>query len=336
MNSDRYSRQIRFTAIGKTGQNALFQAHAAIVGCGALGSVSAELLVRAGVGRVTVIDRDYVELSNLQRQTLFDESDAESALPKAVAAERRLRAINSDTTVSGVVDDLRSSNAVELLDGADVIVDATDNFEARYLINDYSVSKSIPWVYGAAVGSYGISMPVLPGDSACFRCIYPTPPTGLQPTCETAGVLNVVTSTIGSLQASVALQILSGNRAAVRRKMTTIDLWYGPLRELQQPERDAECPCCARGEYEWLSGGHDTPISLCGRNAVQIHARGKVDLPALRARLSVDGEVRANDFALRFIKGEYEMTVFADGRAIIKGTTDIAAARSWYARWVSA
>ena len=337
METERYARQTRFAGIGEAGQEALSKSSAVVVGCGALGSVSAELLARAGVGRLTLIDRDFVELSNLQRQTLFDERDAAEGVPKAIAAQRRLRQVNSAIKVLGVVDDLRPRNASELLAGAGVIVDATDNFETRYLINDFAVAHDVPWIYGAAVGSYGITMPVIPHVTACFRCIYPESPAGAQPTCETAGVLNTVTSIVGSLQASVALQILSGTRAAVRRKMITVDVWTGPLREFDQPERDADCPCCGLGEYAWLDGRHHAPVSLCGRDAVQIHAvAGKMDLAALRERLSRFGEVRANEFALRFVQAPHEITVFADGRAIVKGTTDPAIARSFYARWISA
>jgi len=337
METERYSRQARFSPIGDKGQTALLQSSAIVLGCGALGCVSAELLARAGVGRLTLIDRDYVELSNLQRQTLFDEQDAAEGLPKAIAAERRLRRINSGIQVHGLVDDLRPRNALELLTGADVIVDATDNFESRYLMNDFAVARRVPWIYGAAVGSYGIVMPVVPKETPCFRCIYPESPKGAQPTCETAGVLNTVTSLVASLQATIALQILSGNREAVRRKLTTVDVWTGPLREFDQPDRDPECACCGRGEYDWLNGRHHSPVSLCGRNAVQIHARsGAMDLGALRDRLSDFGEVRANEFALQFVKDAHQITVFADGRAIVKGTTDVAVARSLYARWIGA
>ncbi len=298
--------------------------------------MAAELLARAGVGRLTMIDRDYVELSNLQRQFLFNEQDAADALPKAVAAERRIRDINSSIEVRGIVDDLRPRNAAELLGGADLILDATDNFEARFLINDYSVSTGVPWVYGAAVGSYGITMPVVPGTTACFRCLYPERPSGVQPTCETAGVLGSVTAAIASLQAGAAIQILSGNGEALRRRITTVDVWYGPVRESEMPARDPDCACCGRRQFEWLDGRHDAPVSLCGRNAVQIHAAGRVDLVDLAGRLRNEGRVRSNEFALRFVREPYEMTVFPDGRAIIKGTTDVGVARSFYAKWIGA
>jgi molybdopterin/thiamine biosynthesis adenylyltransferase len=336
MTEDRYSRQVRFPGLGAPGQAALASANAVIVGCGALGSVAAELLVRAGVGSLTIIDRDYVELSNLQRQFLFDEQDAAEALPKAVAAERRLRKINSGIAVRGVVDDLRPRNATEMLQGVGVIVDATDNFETRFLINDYSISTGVPWIYGAAVGSYGITMPVLPGQTACFRCMYPERPGGAQPTCETAGVLGSVTAIVAGLQANMALQILSGSAAALRRKITSIDVWHGPLREVDMPQRDPDCLCCGQHQFDWLAGSHDSPVSLCGRNAVQIHSGTKLDLPELAERLRAEGVVRSNAFALRFFREPYEMTVFEDGRAILKGTTDVGVARSLYAKWIGA
>ena len=331
---ERYSRQILFPGIGSDGQRRLAEAHAAIVGCGALGCAQAMLLARAGVGRLTLIDRDYVERSNLQRQILFDESDAAVGLPKAVAAERRLGAINSEIEIRAVVEDLDARNAEELLAGAQVILDATDNFETRYLINDWSVRETVPWIYGAAVGSYGITMPVLSSaGGACFRCIYPTPPSGDQPTCETAGVLNPVTTAIGAWQAASAIKILSG--AALEPRIVTMDVWSGAVRSIAQPARDPACPCCGMRDFEHLTRSRRAPISLCGRNAVQIHDRGRpLDLAQLQAKLAPLGTVRANDFALRFALKDYEMTIFPDGRAIIKGTTDVAVARSLYSRYI--
>jgi adenylyltransferase/sulfurtransferase len=304
-----------------------------IVGCGALGTVQASLLARAGVGRLRLIDRDYVEESNLQRQLLFTEQDARDAVPKAEAARRHLIAVNSGIEIEAHVSDLDPENADELL-RADVILDGTDNFETRYLINDFSVREGIPWIYGAAVGSYGISMPILPGDSACFRCLYPEPPAGVQPTCETAGVLGPVTSLIGSFQAMQALKILSGNTASVPRKIFTADLWNGPVRETGMPARDPDCPACGRHEFIYLNGRR-APVGMCGRNAVQIHElRRPINLADLAARLEGLGAVRSNEFALRFMNGEHELTVFPDGRAIIKGTTDTGVARSIYAKYI--
>ena len=227
---ERYSRQILFPGIGAAGQQKLLASHVAIVGCGALGSFQAGALARAGVGRLTIVDRDYVEPSNLQRQWLFDEADAAEALPKAVAAERSLARVNSGVRVTGIVADLTPSNIEELLGEAALILDGTDNFETRYLINDYSVSRGTPWIYGAAVGSYGVTMPVLPGHGACFRCVYPEPPGGTQPTCETAGVLNSITAAIGAIQAADALQWLA--TGSLEARLTTLDVWKGGIRQI--------------------------------------------------------------------------------------------------------
>jgi molybdopterin-synthase adenylyltransferase len=332
---ERYSRQILFPGIGERGQAALLRAHAVISGCGALGSFHAAALARAGVGAITIIDRDYVEPSNLHRQWLFEESDAAEALPKAAAAERRLARINSGVRVRGIVADLTASNVQELLGEADVILDGTDNFETRYLINDFAVSRGIPWIYGAAVGSYGLTMPVLPGRSACLRCVYPEPPGGAQPTCETAGVLNTIVSVVASVQVADAMRILVNAANLVPSRITMIDVWGGGIRQIDAPARDPDCPTCGRREFPYLEEGRRQPVSLCGRNAVQISECGRaVDLLELKARLEPLGEVRANEFALRFLAPPYEMTVFADGRAIVKGTSDTGLARSLYARYV--
>jgi len=333
----RYSRQILFAGLGEEGQERLLQAHAAIVGCGALGSFQAAALARAGVGRLTIIDRDYVEPSNLQRQWLFEESDAAEALPKAVAAERRLARINSSVRARGIVADLTPTNIDELLSQAQVILDGTDNFETRYLVNDFALSRGIPWIYGAAVGSYGLTMPVIPGRTACLRCVYPDPPSGAQPTCETAGVLNTITAVIAALETADALKILAGRIDSVRARLTTVDVWEGGIRQIEQPAPDPDCPACGARDFVYLEGRRCAPVSLCGRNAVQIHERARpLDLGRLKAALLPLGEVRANEFALRFLTGPYELTIFPDGRAIIKGTTDIGLARSLYARYVGA
>ncbi|HEY7387772.1 MAG TPA: ThiF family adenylyltransferase [Bryobacteraceae bacterium] len=332
---ERYSRQILFLGIGPEGQEALMRSHAVIVGCGALGTFHAAALARAGAGAITIIDRDYVEPSNLQRQWLFEESDAAQALPKAAAAERRLGRINSGVRVRGVVADLTPANAADLLGNADLILDGTDNFETRYLINDFAVRRSIPWIYGAAVGSYGLTMPVLPGRSACLRCVYPDPPSGAQPTCETAGVVNAITALIASLQIGDGLKILSGHADLVHPRITRADLWNGAIRQTEALPRDPDCPACARREFPFLDETRRAPVTLCGRNAVQIHEHnGAVDLQALEERLASVGEVRANEFALRFRTGAYEMTIFPDGRAIVKGTSDPGVARSLYARYL--
>jgi molybdopterin/thiamine biosynthesis adenylyltransferase len=331
---DRYSRQTRFAPFGPEGQQRLGQATAVIVGCGALGTTQAALLARAGVGTLRLIDRDYVEESNLQRQLLYTEQDAEDALPKAEAARRHLLEANSTIRIEAHVADLNPEDAPDLLSGAQVILDATDNFETRMLINDYAVREGVPWIYGAAVGSYGLAMPVLPNDSACLRCVYPEPPSGAQPTCETAGVLGPITSLIGSIQAMEALKILAGKTSSVRRKIFTADLWTGPVRETNIPPRDPECPACGLRQFSYLEGKKRAPVSLCGRNAVQIHERTRpLNLKALAERLEGLGSVKANEFALRFNDGEHEITAFADGRAIIKGTTDVGVARSVYSRY---
>lgn len=331
---ERYSRQILFAPVGEGGQEKLLQSHVAIVGCGALGTFQAGALARAGVGTLTVIDRDYVEPSNLQRQWLFEEQDAREGLPKAVAAARAIGRANSGVTVHPVVADLTPTNIDDLLERADLLLDATDNFETRFLVNEYAVKHSKPWLYGAAVGSYGVTMPVLAGDGPCLQCIYPQPPSGGQPTCETAGVLGAVTATVAALQTAAALKILVGERPEAL--ITTIDVWTGRIRQIAQPPRDPACPACGPdAEFPYLAGERRAPVSLCGRDAVQIHERRRpLDLAELRIRLEPLAPVRANEFALRFFPAPYEMTIFPDGRAIIKGTVDVGIARSLYAKYI--
>lgn len=332
----RYSRQIRFAPLGENGQRRIRASRVAIVGCGALGSVQAETMARAGVGMLRLIDRDFVEWSNLQRQFLFDEQDAAEAMPKAAAAARRLARVNSDVTLEPMVADLAASNAADLLEGIDLILDGSDNFETRYLINDAAVRSGIPWIYGAAVGSYGLKFAVVPERTACLRCIYPDYPKTPQPNCETEGVLAPVTATIAALQCADALRILAGVDQ-VESKITTVDVWSGDIRQVDAPPRDPDCPCCARHEFTFLDGSRRTPVSLCGRNAVQIHERSRpVDLIDLARRLKPITSVRSNEFALRATFDPYELMVFPDGRAIIRGTTDIGLARSLYARYVGA
>jgi adenylyltransferase/sulfurtransferase len=333
----RYSRQSRFAPLGERGQERIRRSTVVLVGCGALGTVAAELLTRAGVGRLRIVDRDFVELSNLQRQFLFDESDAAEALPKAVAAVKRLARVNSEVELQPVVADLVPANTEELFEDAELIVDGTDNFETRFLINDAAVSSNRPWIYSAAVGSYGLKFAIVPGRTACLRCIYPEPPQGAQPTCETEGVLGPLTSTIASLACADALKILATGPDAVEPRLTTVDVWTGAIRQIATPARDPECSCCGKHEFVYLDGTRRAPISLCGRNAVQIHERSRpVDLTELAQRLSAIAPVRANEFALRASIEPYELTVFPDGRAIIKGTTDTGVARSLYARYVGA
>jgi adenylyltransferase/sulfurtransferase len=294
-------------------------------------------MARAGVGTLRIIDRDFVESSNLQRQFLFDEADAAEGLPKAAAAARRLARVNSEVMVEARVADLTAANVEELFENIDLILDGTDNFETRFLINDAAVDRGIPWVYGAAVGSYGIKLAIVPGRTACFRCVYPEAPQGAQPTCETEGVLAAVTAAIAALQVADALKMLALGTDAVTARLTTMDVWNGTIRQLAPPARDAACPCCVHREFVYLDGSRRAPISLCGRNAVQIHERTRpVDLRALAQRLGTVAPVRSNEFALRVALDPYELTVFPDGRAIIKGTTDVGIARSLYARYIGA
>jgi molybdopterin/thiamine biosynthesis adenylyltransferase len=332
---DRYSRQILFQGIGATGQRNILDARIAIVGCGALGSVQAGALARAGAGFLRIVDRDAVEWSNLQRQWLFEESDAREGLPKAVAAARAIGRINSEITVDAVVADVTAANIDDLLGDVTLVLDGTDNFETRYLMNDYCVHKGLPWVYGAAVGSYGITMSIVPGKTSCLKCVYPAPPHGAQPTCETAGVLGSITAMIASLQVSAAMRILC--RLEPVRKITTVDVWSGEIRQIAQPEPDVECVACGRREFVHLNTQLLPPVSLCGRNAVQLHELARpLDLEDLAGRLLPLGPVRYNDFALRFETPPYELTVFPDGRVIVKGTTDVGVARSVYARYIGA
>ncbi len=331
----RYSRQARFAPVGEAGQARIRAASVAIVGCGALGTVEAELLARAGVGRLRLIDRDFVEASNLQRQFLYSESDAEEALPKAVAAAKRIAQINSEVEVEPMVADLTPASAEDLLEEVDLIVDGTDNFEARFLINDFAVREGLPWIYAAAVGSYGLKLPIVPGQTACLRCVYPEPPQGAQPTCETDGVLGPITATIAALACGDALKILAAGPESIVARLTTVDVWTGEIRQTRSPSRDPECPCCRRQQFVHLNGLRRAPISLCGRNAVQIHERSRpIDLVELARKLATIAPVRSNDFAVRATVEEFELTVFPDGRAIIKGTTDPGIARSVYARYV--
>src|SRR3989442_8668481 len=268
----RYSRQVLFEEIGRDGQARLMASRVALVGCGALGTVQASLLVGAGVGTLRIIDRDFVEESNLQRQILFDEEDVRALLPKAVAAEKKLRATNSLVRVEGVVEALNDSTVARLLDGFDLILDATDNFDARFLLNDYAVKTGTPWIYGACVGSYGLTFPILPGETACLRCVFErAPPPGLSPTCDTAGVLGPIVGIVASLPAAEALKIPTRRRERVTRRMAVVDVWEGRQDLIDQPPRDPACLCCARREFSYLEGalGSDT-ATLCGRNPGQI------------------------------------------------------------------
>jgi molybdopterin/thiamine biosynthesis adenylyltransferase len=332
---ERYSRQILFRPIGAEGQKRLLGSRVAIVGCGATGSALAALLARAGVGTIRIIDRDYVEPSNLQRQLLFDESDAAESLPKAIAASRKITSFNSAIAVESRVADLTPGNIEELLHGAELILDGTDNFETRYLINDYAVSKSVPWIYAAAVASYGVTMTVLPGETACLACIFPDSPRGTFETCDTAGILNSAAASVAAIEATEALKLLVGDRASLRRTLLSFDLWRNDRAEISTGKPHPDCRACGRRDFVHLAGEGRPHITLCGRNSVQIHERHRpVDFGEMQQRLAAHGTVRCNDFVLKFWHDPYEMTLFPDGRAIIKGTTDTAIARSLYARFV--
>lgn len=333
--SDRYSRQELLAEIGVDGQERLAGACAAVVGCGALGTMQATLLVRAGVGRTLLIDRDFVEESNLQRQLLFDERDAERGVPKAEAAARRLSRANSAVCVVPVVKDVVASNAERLLESADVILDGTDNYETRFLINEVAVKRSIPWIYGAAVSTHGSIMPIIPGQTACLECLFDDVPKSRQPTCDTVGVLNAVTSLIASLQVVEALKILTGRIDALEARLVTIDVWSGERATLDAGTPDPECPTCGERRFSRLASRSSASARICGRDAVQVPARDRpVDLVRLAQSLSRLGEVQASELALRFSCPPHALTVFPDGRAIVKGTQDLGVARSLYARYV--
>jgi molybdopterin-synthase adenylyltransferase len=336
---EKYSRQTLFAGIGPDGQRRLLAAHATVVGCGAIGAAAANLLVRAGVGSLKIMDRDFVEPSNLQRQTLFDESDACNALPKAVAAERKLRAINSSVDVKGVVADLSPQNANELLSGCDLILDGTDNFETRFLLNDFSVKSGTPWIYAAGVASYGLTMTIRPGLTPCLACLLESGDSShsLEETCDTIGVLGPIVNLIASWQVAEALKILAGRPEALHGRLLSCDVWTGRMQSIRLA-RNPECRACARHDYAYLEGQAQPHITLCGRDSVQIHEKSRaLDLAALALRLRlVVQDVRQNDFLIRFRVAPYEMTVFADGRAILKGTKDPSVARSLYARYLGA
>ena len=359
---ERYSRQILFRGIGAEGQRKLAGARVAIVGCGATGSALAGLLARAGVGTLRIIDRDYVEPSNLQRQSLFDEQDAAESLPKAIAAARKIAGFNSGIVVEPKVEDLVPGNIEALLEGMSLILDGTDNFETRYLINDYAVDRSLPWIYSAAVGSYAVTLNVVPGQTTCLACIFPDSPRGMVETCETSGILNSAVNLVASIAATEALKMIvqarSGAKAPVeqepaiaalkrcatqkqsepavlRRTLLSFDVWTNEHAEISAAKPRPGCRACGERDFVHLAGVGRPHITLCGRNSVQIHERQRpVDFSEMDRRLQPHGSVRHNDFVLKFWHDPYEMTLFPDGRAIIKGTTDTAVARSLYARFV--
>ena len=340
-NLDRYARQIRYQPIGEAGQRELARGRVLVCGCGALGSVLANTLVRAGVGMVRVVDRDFLEINNLQRQVLYDEQDVASGLPKAIAAQAKLQQINSAVTIEAVVADVTADNIAQLADDVDVIVDGTDNFETRFLINDYSLQSGTPWVYGGCIGAEGQTMTILPAESACLHCLMEQgpPPPGTTPTCDSAGILGPIINVIASIQASEAIKILSGNRQAVSRTLQVIELWDNRLRQinLDSLRAAANCPVCDQQQYRWLTGdrGSHTAV-LCGRNAVQLSFpdQGELKLDSLAEKLEGIGTVSHNPYLLRLDLDDHRITVFPDGRAIVQGTEDETEARTLYARFI--
>lgn len=337
---ERYARQILYPPLGEAGQRHLLSSRALVCGCGALGSVLANTLARAGVGHLRIVDRDFLELSNLQRQVLFDEEDVRAELPKAVAARNKLRKINSEIEVEAIVSDVNHANIRSLLDGVDVILDGTDNFETRFLLNDAAHHFEIPLVYGGCIGAEGQTMTIVPGETACLRCLmHDTPPPGTTPTCDTAGILGTIINVIASIEASEALKLLSGNRSAISKGLTVIDVWENQFRQLKLDSlRDSGgCPTCRREAFPWLEGQRGSQSAvLCGRNAVQLSfpERPSLQLEQLAASLATVGKVTHNPFLLRLHVDAFVLTVFPDGRAIIGGTEDVSEAKTLYAKYI--
>jgi adenylyltransferase/sulfurtransferase len=338
--SARYARQSMFAPLGEEGQRQLERSSALVCGCGALGSVIANTLVRAGVGHVRLVDRDYLELNNLQRQVLYNEADVAEGLPKAIAAQRCLQRINSEVHIEAHVMDVDYRNIESLIEGVDVIVDGLDNFDTRFLLNDASIRFGIPWVYGGCIGGEGQTMTIVPGETACLRCLIPeSPPPGTTPTCDTAGILGPVVNVIASYEACEAMKILSGRRAAVSRSLQVFDLWDNRVRQLslESLRSTQSCPACDLRDFPWLAGERGgQPAVLCGRNAVQLTfpTGAAMPLTQLAEKLQAVGQVTSNPFLLRLEVDHYRITVFADGRAIVGGTNDVAEAKTVHARYI--
>ncbi|HVX86123.1 MAG TPA: ThiF family adenylyltransferase [Phycisphaerae bacterium] len=346
----RYNRQMLWEPIGLEGQRKLKAAKVLLVGCGALGTVLGNLLARAGVGHITIVDRDFIEVSNLQRQVLFDHEDIEQNLPKSVAARKKIAKINPDVAVEAVVADVNHTNIEQLAAGKDLLLDGTDNFETRFLLNDVSVKHHVPWIYGACISAMGLAMNILPGETPCLRCIFETmPPPGMNPTCDTAGVLGPTVSVVASWQALEAMKLLTGNRRDLSPFLFSFDLWDNRFQQLnvKRAREVADCPCCKHRQFEYLSGKFaSATTSLCGRNAVQISPGNatKTDFEHVAANLRGVGKASFNKFMLKcpIVEGEgerrreYELTLFADGRAIVKGTNEAGVARGLYAKYVGA
>lgn len=335
----RYARQIIFGPIGVEGQKRISSSRVTLIGCGALGGMLAEMMTRAGVGLVRIVDRDFVELSNLQRQVLFDEEDIAANLPKAQAAAGKLRKINSSIEIEAVVADVTHENIEQFTEGANLILEGTDNLHTRFLINDVAMKHGIPWVYGACLGSRGMSMVILPEGRPCFRCMTDQPPEpGQLATCESAGILGPAVAMAAAYQMTEAIKILTGNLAAINRQFVTFDLWQNRTCGLTLDNLREGCVCCRDRQFDFLSGKDSFgTLKICGQKSVQVRPqghRGSVDLPALAQRLQSAGEVVINEFLLKLKLPDRELTIFPDGRAIITGTDSIDEARSLYARFV--
>ncbi|HSK70988.1 MAG TPA: ThiF family adenylyltransferase [Pyrinomonadaceae bacterium] len=336
--NERYSRQILFPEIGKAGQEKLLNSRVLIIGCGALGASHAEMFARAGVGFLRIVDRDFVEFTNLQRQTLYSEQDAKERLPKAIAAKNRLAQINSEIEIEAIVADVNYSNIESLVTGCDLVLDGTDNFQIRYLINDACVKLNKTWIYGAAVSSYGTTMTIIPNETPCLRCIFEEMPgAGSSPTCDTAGVIQPIISVVSAVQVTEALKILVGKPEKLHKSLMQFDVWQNDWRKIKLGSPNEDCRTCGQRIFEFLdSETADSNAVLCGRDAVQISPPNmtQIDLPNLAERLENLGAVKQNEYLLRLNIEDYELTVFRDGRAIIRGTDDVSQARSIYAKYV--
>lgn len=334
---ERYSRQVRFTPIGLDGQNRIANTRVTLIGGGALGSVSAELLARAGIGFLRIVDRDYVELSNLQRQSLYDEDDVRRNVPKAVAAAAKLRQINSDVKVEPIVDDVNPATVEEYIRDVDLVLDGLDNFETRFVLNDACFKQTRNWIHAAAVGSYGLVMPVFPKRSPCLRCLLgDLPAPGTSPTCDTAGVIAPITHSIASIQVAEALKVIVGTLQPSDAALTSFDVWRHAFHRMGLgAEVMASCPLCNDGRFDYLYVPPLRTVTLCGRNAVQLIPSVKTDLNfSEMAKSMPDAKIHFNEFLLRCQSPPYEVTIFKDGRAIIRGTEEPALARSVYSRLI--
>ncbi len=333
--SGRYAKQILFHGIGQGGQDRIAESRVTVIGLGALGTVIASNLCRAGVGHLRIVDRDFVELSNLQRQILFDEEDAGRRMPKAPAAAKKLRAINSEVEVDPLIADVSGENVEEIVAGSTLVLDGTDNLETRFLINDACVKHDVPWIYGAALGATGNVMTVVPGETPCLRCLMEEAPApGTMPSCDTEGVLGALTGVVASVECAEALKLLVGRRPP--SALLCIDVWERDFYDITV-ERREDCPACGRGEYAYLSGARTSwTTALCGRDAVQIvpPTEQEISLKELERRLARIGSVSYNGFLLSFETDDRELVIFPTGRAIIRGTTDETEARSLYTRYV--